>query len=196
MSQPTSSAAQGKRSRAALWLIIAVTAAPVAASYLLYYLWAPGRTVNYGELIEPRPLPELPLTLLDGSPFRLSQLRGRWVLAMLDSGRCDAACNTKLLYMRQLRLTQGKDMERVERVWFIVDGTAPRPEAVEPYRGTWLVRAGGGVVAKRFPAPEAVSDHIYVIDPLGNLMMRYPRDPDPRRMIRDLTRLLKASRIG
>lgn len=190
-----SGVAQGKRSRAALWLIIAVAVAPVAASYLFYYFWEPGRTVNYGELIEPRPLPEPPLTLVDGSPFRLSQLRGKWVLAMLDSGRCDAACNTKLLYMRQLRLTQGKDMDRVERVWLIVDGIAPRPDAVEPYRGTWLVR-GGSELAGLFPAPATATDHIYLMDPLGNLMMRFPRDPDPRRMIRDLTRLLKASRIG
>lgn len=195
MSQSISSAARGKRSRAALWLIVAVTAAPVAASYLLYYFWTPARTVNYGELVEPRPLPELPLALADGSPFRLSQLKGKWVLAMLDSGRCDAACDKKLLYMRQLRLTQGKDMERVERVWFILDGIAPRPEVVEPYRGTWLVRAGGEF-ARLFPAPAAATDHIYLMDPLGNLMMRYPRDPDPRRMIRDLTRLLKISRIG
>jgi cytochrome oxidase Cu insertion factor (SCO1/SenC/PrrC family) len=190
-----SDAAPARRSRASLWLIIALAAAPVTASYLLYYFWPPARTVNYGELIEPRQLPDVPLALADGSPFRLSQLKGKWVLITVDSGRCDAHCDRKLLYMRQLRLTQGKDMERVERVWLISDDAAPRAEAVAAYEGTWKVRAGDGL-AKLFPARDKPSEHIYVIDPLGNLMMRFPRDPDPRGMIKDLQRLLRASRIG
>jgi cytochrome oxidase Cu insertion factor (SCO1/SenC/PrrC family) len=184
-----------RRSRAVLWLIVALAVAPVVASYLLYHFWPPGRTVNYGELIEPRPLPDIALALADGSPFRLSQLKGKWVLVSVDSGRCDASCDRKLLYMRQLRLTQGKEMERVERVWLIADGAALRAEAVAAYAGTWLVRAGDSLV-RQFPAPGRASDHIYVVDPLGNLMMRFPRDPEPRGMIRDLQRLLKASRIG
>jgi cytochrome oxidase Cu insertion factor (SCO1/SenC/PrrC family) len=185
----------GKRSRATLWLIVALAAAPVAASYLLYYFWPPARTVNYGELIEPRPLPDIPLALADGSPFRLSQLKGRWVLVSLDSGQCDAACDRKLLYMRQLRLTQGKEMERVERAWLVSDGATPRAGAVEPYPGTWVVRADAGLL-KLFPAPGKASDHIYVVDPLGNLMMRFPADPEPRGMIKDLQRLLRASQVG
>ena len=184
------------RSKASLWLIIAAAAAPVAASYLLYYFWPPTRTVNYGALIEPQPLPDPPLALADGSAFQLSRLRGRWVLVSLDSGRCDAQCDRKLLYMRQLRLTQGKEMERVERAWLVVDDVVPRPEAVAAYAGTWVVRAAHAGLLERFPAENAATDHIYVIDPLGNLMMRFPHNPEPGRMIKDLSRLLKASRIG
>lgn len=180
----------------ALWLMLAVVVAPVAASYLVYYFWQPGRTANYGELIEPRLLPDAQLALADGTPFRLSQLRGKWVLATLDSGRCDAHCERKLLYMRQLRLTQGKNMERVERVWLITDERAPSAGAMAPYEGTWRVRAAGAEVLKLFPAPASATDHIYVIDPFGNLMMRFPRDPDPQRMVKDLARLLRASQIG
>jgi hypothetical protein len=185
-----------RRSKASLWLMVAVAAAPVAASYLTYYFWPPARTVNYGALIEPRPLPDPHLALADGMPFQLSRLRGKWVLVSVDSGRCDARCERKLLYLRQLRLTQGKDMERVERAWLISDDAPLRSDALAPYRGTWLVRAAGTGLLEAFPAPEAASDHIYVIDPLGNLMMRFPRDPEPGRMIKDLTRLLKASRVG
>jgi cytochrome oxidase Cu insertion factor (SCO1/SenC/PrrC family) len=185
-----------RRRNTTLWLIVALTAAPVVASYLLYYFWPPTRTVNYGELIEPRSLPDPPLALADGSAFQLSRLRGRWVLVSLDAGRCDGPCDRKLLFMRQLRLTQGKEMERVERAWLVVDEVAPRPEAVASYPGTWVVRAAGSGLPEHFPADGAATDHIYVIDPLGNLMMRFPRDPDPSRMIKDLSRLLKASRIG
>jgi len=185
-----------KKRLTSLWLIIALAAAPVAASYLLFYFWPPEHTVNYGDLIEPRPLPDPKLALADGAPFQFTQLKRKWVLVTVDSGRCDAHCDKKLLYLRQLRLTQGKNMERVERVWLISDDAAPRAEAVAPYQGTWLVRAAPAELLGLFPASGAVSDHIYVVDPLGNLMMRFPRDPDPRLMIKDLARLLRASRVG
>jgi cytochrome oxidase Cu insertion factor (SCO1/SenC/PrrC family) len=191
-----SDAAPGKKNLTSLWLILALTTAPVAASYLLYYFWSPARTVNYGELIEPQPLPDPQLALADGKPFRLSQLKGRWLLVSVDSGQCDELCDRKLLYMRQLRLTQGKNSERVERVWLVSDDAMPRKEAASQYGGTWIVRARDGGLLGRFAAPGASSDHIYLVDPLGNLMMRFPRDPDPKLMIKDLARLLKASQIG
>jgi hypothetical protein len=178
------------------WLILAVAVAPVAASYLLYYFRPPGHTVNYGELIEPRPLPDAVLTLADGASFRLSQLKGKWVLVSIDAGRCEADCEKKLLYMRQLRLTQGKNMDRVERAWLVSDAARPRGDAVTGFPGTWVVRAAGSGLIEAFPAPRAPADHIYLIDPLGNLMMRFPRDPDTRQLIKDLSRLLKASRVG
>ena len=191
-----SDAAPNKRSLASLWLMIALVVAPVAASYLIYYFWPPERTANYGELIGPLPLPDAQLALADGAPFRLSQLRGKWVLVTLDSGRCDAYCERKLVYLRQLRLTQGKNMERVERAWLMTDDASPRADGPAPPEGTLRVRAAGTEVIKAFPAQGSASDHIYVIDPLGNLMMRFPRDPDPQRMVKDLARLLKASQIG
>ena len=191
-----SDAAPGRKKLTSLWLMVALTVAPVAASYLLYFFWLPARTVNYGELIEPRVLPDPPLTLADGKPFRLSQLKGKWLLLSVDSGQCDAHCDRKLLYMRQLRLTQGKNMDRVERVWLVSDGAEPSREAQAAYAGTWVVRAGDAALLGRFAAPGAPSDHIYLVDPLGNLMMRFPRDPDPKLMVKDLARLLKASQIG
>jgi hypothetical protein len=191
-----SDAAPVKRpSRLSLWLLVALTVAPVAASYLMFYVWPPERTVNHGELLEPRPLPDLPLAAPDGAPFRLSQLRGKWVLLSIDGGACEARCENKLLYMRQLRLTQGKNMDRIERVWLVSDEQAPRGEPALAADGLRMARAGAGMV-KAFPAPASAADHIYLVDPLGNLMMRFPREPDPRLMIKDLSRLLKASRVG
>src|SRR5690349_13769336 len=113
-------------SRFPLWLIIALCAAPVVASYLLYYFAPPARTANYGELIEPRPLPDAPLTLAGGDPFRLSQLKGKWVLVTVDGSRCEAACEKKLVYLHQLRLTQGRNQERIERLWLVSDDGPPR----------------------------------------------------------------------
>lgn len=176
--------------------MLALTVTPVAASYLIYYFWPPSRTVNYGELIESRKLPDAQLTLADGTPFRLSSLRGKWVLVMMDSGHCDDYCLKKLYFMRQVRRAQGKEMERVERAFLITDDATMAPDKLAPYAGTWLIRAAGEKLLERFPAQTSRSAHIYVVDPLGNIMMRYPREPDARRMIKDLQRLLKASRIG
>lgn len=188
--------AVSRKKLTSLWLIVALTTAPVAASYLIFYFWPPQHTVNYGVLIGPHPLPDPALALVDGTPFRLSQLKGKWALVSVDSGKCDAHCDEKLLYMRQLRLTQGKNADRVERVWLISDDAPPRAESAVQYPGTWFVRTRAPELLARFPAKESVSDHIYLVDPLGNLMMRFPRNPDPRLMIKDLARLLKASQIG
>jgi cytochrome oxidase Cu insertion factor (SCO1/SenC/PrrC family) len=185
--------AKAERRLTSLWLLIAVTIAPVLASYLAYYVWQPSRHVNYGELLEPRPLPDAALTLADGTPFRWRQLAGKWVLATADSGACDAYCRQKLVYLRQLRLAQGTEKERIERAWLITDAAAPEPALLAQHPGLWPIRASGADMLKLFPVAGSLADHIYVIDPLGNLMMRYPRDADPRKMLKDVARLLRHS---
>ena len=177
--------------------MLALTVAPVAGSYLLYRFWPPEDTVNYGELIEARRLPDAMLARADGAEFRASAWRGKWVLVMIDSASCDAYCGKKLYYLRQVRLAQGKEMGRVERA-FLIDDKAPlSPEKLAPFDGTWLLRAGGKEnFLEAFPAAGPRAAHIYLVDPLGNVILRYPRDPDPGRMIKDLKRLLKVSRIG
>jgi cytochrome oxidase Cu insertion factor (SCO1/SenC/PrrC family) len=185
-----------RRSRTSLWLIAALCVMPVLASYIAFYFAPPGKYTNYGDLLETRPLPEARLRLVDGSAFEWGRLKGKWVLLMVDSGSCDDFCRRKLFTLRQLRLTQGKDMERIERVWLINDDAVPPAAALSEYRGTWLVRAGGGELLTQLPAAHSLTDHIYIVDPLGNLVLRYPRDADPGRIVKDLTRLLKTSGIG
>lgn len=185
--------AKPERKLTSLWLLIALTVAPVLASYVAYYFWQPSRQVNYGELLEPRPLPDSKLTLADGTPFHWRQLKGKWVLAIVDSGGCDAYCQQKLVYLRQVRLAQGKEMERIERVWLITDAAKPETALLAEHQGIGLIRAAGNDILKSFPVAGSVADHIYVVDPLGNLMMRYPRDADPRRILKDVARLLRHS---
>jgi hypothetical protein len=175
-----------KRSRAQLALLALLFAAPLALAWLAHRLdWAPGVTANYGELITP-PRP------LSGAP--LEALRGKWVLVSFDAGGCDANCEKKLYFMRQVRRAQGKDQDRVERLWVLTDAAQPRAELLAAIEGTRIERAPA--LAARFPAAAAHADHLYVVDPLGNLMMRFPRDPDPSRMLKDLQRLLRLSQVG
>jgi cytochrome oxidase Cu insertion factor (SCO1/SenC/PrrC family) len=159
---------------------------PVAASYLAYSWWTPEQRSNYGELLSPRPL----------NDATIAALKGKWVLVQFDSGACDADCERKHYFMRQVRKSQGKDQHRVERLWLVTDAVAPSKNLLKAISGTRIERAASRSLAEQFPAQDALAGHIYVVDPLGNLMMRLPRDPDPKQVIKDLQHLLKTSRIG
>jgi cytochrome oxidase Cu insertion factor (SCO1/SenC/PrrC family) len=183
----------GKRS---VILVALVCALPVVASYLTFYVWRPSGSTNYGELLEVKPLPDVVLRGLDGSSFAPSDLRGKWVLLAVDTGGCDASCRDKLFKIRQIRLMQGKDMDRIERVWLVSDGVPPDPELARLHQGARLLEASGQDLNALLPGEDRPRDFIYVIDPLGNLMMRYRRDADPNGMKKDFVRLLKVSRVG
>ncbi len=185
MSNEKNGAPEGwRRARVRLALLAAFFALPVAASWLIWWLdLAPGTSGNYGTLLAPRPA-ALPAA---------GELKGKWVLVQFDGGACDAGCERKLYFMRQVRRAQGREMPRVARLWLVTDAAAPRAELLAAIEGTVVAPAPVGT---GFPAERSVTDHIYLVDPLGNLMMRFPRDPDPTRVIKDLQRLLRASSFG
>lgn len=186
-----------RKSRRTLLLVGAVCIAPFVGSWLLYLFWQPAGRINYGDLIEGALVPVGALaTAAAGKPFDFSQVRGRWVFVTMDSGTCNDACQGKLWKMRQVRLTQGKYLERIERV-FLTNDAATVPEAIaKEYDGTWWAAARDSAQLKAFPHSGVQSDHIYLVDPLGNVVLRFPKDADPSRMKKDLQRLLRVSRIG
>ena len=172
--------------RRTLLAIAAVFVLPLLVGWYAYLTGrVPGTTSNYGTLIAPR--------LLSAQPF--VALRGRWVLVHFDGGACDARCEKKLYYMRQVRRAQGANAQRVERLWIVTDEAVPRGELLAAIEGTRIAREGAPLAAE-FPAGEALATHIWLVDPLGNLMLRFPGNPDPGRMLKDLERLLKYSGFG
>ncbi len=173
-----------------------VSAFPIVAALFFYYVSPPAGRMNHGDLLQPTRLPGASLRLLDGEEFRFEQMRGKWLLLQIDSGNCEVRCREKLYAMRQIRLAQGKDMVRLERVWLLSDRSRPAPDLLADYEGTWIVAAAGSDTLQVFPAPADPAAHLYVVDPQGNLMMRFPEKPDPTRVIKDLQRLLRPSRIG
>lgn len=194
-----------------LYLIVLVCFAPVVFALLAYYVPSlglrPHEMTNYGTLVEPqRPMPEasaLPLTTRDGKPFDLSSLKGQWLLVTADSGACDEACVKKLFILRNSHASQGKNVERLARVWFLTDDEPIPEQILEAYRGYNMLRADPEQLAA-FLAPNAgpaerqaaLTAPMWVIDPLGNLMMEFPADADPISVRDDIRKLLKASRIG
>jgi len=191
---------QRQSGRWKLFAVIAVCAAPMIASYFTYYVIKPQSRNNYGALLDPRdyPVPELGSTTLDGKPATLDDYKGKWLMVQADGGDCLKACQDKLFEMRQLRLMQGKEMERVERVWLITDDQPLPTMVMREYDGTRLLRVKPALLKAWLPteADTSAADHIYLIDPLGHLMMRFPKDADPNKVKKDLSKLLRASAIG
>lgn len=188
-----------RRGRVQMLLVLAACAAPVIASYLAYFVVRPEPRTNYGALIQPsRSLPDIGARGLDGESVPLLSLRGQWLLLAVGGGACDAACERLLHKQRQLREMLGRDRDRIDKVWLVTDDVALRPalaQALDTRPPVTVLRADGAAIA-RWLQPEpgrALQDHLYLVDPMGEWMMRFPADADPARVKRDLDRLLRAS---
>ena len=181
------------KTRRTIALIAPLCAAPVVASYVAYYWLKPSARVNYGEL-EAQPAPQIVGVTAQGAPWRLDALRGRWLLLVTTDSDCDELCEHALYATRQARTIQGREQDRVVRVLLQPQGVTPPAATVEEeHPGLAVVRADPRqweVLAR------GTATAIHVVDPLGNLVLRYPADPDIKRLAQDLERLLKASRIG
>ncbi len=188
---------QTRAARAKLLLLFLFCAAPVIASYFTYYVIRPEARRNYGVLVDPqRPIPAgLAGASLDGRRVELQSLRHQWLLVSVADASCDAACERHLYLSRQLREGLGREKDRLDWVW-LATGDAAVPAALQPALATaQVVRVSGTELAQWLePAPGRVlADHLYVVDPMGNWMMRFPSDADPAKVRKDLERLLRAS---
>lgn len=195
------------KNRITIILIILIFVAPLAASWLLlnYTDIAKKRgTTNHGELvIPPRPLPNI--KLIDPlSETNKGYLHGKWSMLYIAGNSCDQICIDNLYRMRQIRLATGKHYQRVQRVLLLEQANAGAlAQIFRDYSGQLLMSTGNINMDKfmdnfRFEQSEipAEKHRIYLIDPLGNLMMRYSPDTNPSGIIKDLNRLLRASHIG
>jgi len=186
--------------RLKMLLVLAVCAAPVVASYLTYFVIRPEGRTNYSALIQPpRPIPaDLPLTDLQGRAVKPAALKDQWLLVVVSGAACDATCERLLWVQRQLRETLGREKDRVDKVWLIDDAALPAPQTLQG------VTANTDATVLRVPATalaawlqpatgQALEDHMYIVDPMGNWMMRVPANPEPARLKRDVEKLLRAS---
>lgn len=185
--------------RLKMLLVLAICAAPVLASYLTYYVIRPDIRHSFGELIEPqRDLPSAVGLTLDGQEVALPSLKGQWLLVSVAGGACDADCQQRLYEQRQLRESLGKDKDRLDWVWLISD-EAPVPPALLPALGQATVLRVKPAVLASWLAPASgrqLQEHLYLVDPLGHWMMRFPPQLDmsgAAKVKRDLERLMRAS---
>lgn len=194
--------ADAQRTRIGRWKMIAlmlVCASPVIASYFTYYVVRPeGRRV-YGELIQPqKDIPQVTVKNLQGEAVPLLSLKGQWLLVSVSSGACSERCQQNLYFQRQLREILGREKDRVDRVWLITDDL-PMPETLLPSLDMVQVLRMDEKALQSWISPakdQQLQDHLYVIDPMGNFMMRFPANmdvPGASKAKRDLERLLRAS---
>jgi cytochrome oxidase Cu insertion factor (SCO1/SenC/PrrC family) len=174
------------KSRLFLLLIFAACALPIAASLFVYYVWKPAKFLNHGELMELKPLPEGSFIDSAGKEVKL-QANGKWTLLVLDPGACDAECKQRLYDIRQVALAFEMNKDRLQRVWAVSDSAAPDASLLKEHEGLQLVRAND-VLINFFPQPSV--GRIYLIDDRGNQVLRYLPKPEPKRMIKDVSRLL------
>ncbi len=180
-------------------LVLALCAAPVIASYITYYVVRPDARRVFGVLIEPqRPLPDLVGTSLDGAKRNLRDLKGQWLIVSVAGGVCDTRCQQHLYLQRQIRESLGKEKDRVDRVWLVDDSFAP-PDALLPaLKDATVLQVPKTAVAQWLTAEtgHALEDHLYLVDPMGNWMLRFPADLDlagAAKAKRDIERVLRAS---
>lgn len=184
--------AQTRKGRRNLILLAVLFIAPLAAAWLLYFGgdgWRPSGSAAHGELIEP--VVALPTA---GSPFG-----DVWALTVTADTRCMAACADALVTIRQVRLSLGKEIDRIGRVLLIRRDPVLTTEIARDHPGLRIIDARGGAAADwraQFPDHDDDGAWVYLVDPLGNLMMRFPAGIDPGDMREDLKRLLRLSRIG
>ncbi|MFM8845330.1 MAG: SCO family protein [Gammaproteobacteria bacterium] len=188
--------------RGALIGLAALFFIPLLGAFWLYYAggWRPAGSTNHGELITPaRPLPVAAFSLTDGSAASADLLRGKWTLVYIGDGRCDEPCRKALWTMRQTRLLLAEDMDRVQRVFVAENNCCARAFLAKEHPGLAAITPADDSARAwlaEFPQTTSAKEFIFVVDPLGNLMMRFDVTQNPKGLLQDLEKLLKLSHIG
>ena len=194
--------AASQRGRQQFLLLAALFFAPLIAAVLLYFVLPdlqPDTRTNYGELITPaRPLPDAPLLDADGAEAANEVLRGRWSFIFVGGIDCDDACAEKLYQIRQIRTLLNEKRQRVQRVYLAPDVAAlaaARQRLAEQHPDLRYFADTPRADYRRFFGSEDARA-LYLVDPLGNWLMRYPGDADSKGILKDIKKLLRVAQIG
>jgi cytochrome oxidase Cu insertion factor (SCO1/SenC/PrrC family) len=194
-----------KSSRRPFWIVIALFFAPLAIAFALYYGahgWRPAPHTKGGELIDPaRPLPPATLLLANGGATDMHWLEKKWTFLYVGAGSCNEQCRTALVHMRQTRLALGKELVRVQNAFISTSACCDRDYLAQEHKDLVVIDAGPAIdFLAQFPRydniPVEQAGRIYIVDPLGNLMMSYAPDAPSRALLEDTKKLLSLSHIG
>ncbi|MHB8496208.1 MAG: SCO family protein [Casimicrobiaceae bacterium] len=195
MSAPGNPAARrgtDARTRRMIVLIAAIAVAPIVLAYVAYYYWPRMARTNYGELLPAQTLPHITGTTPAGATFDSAGLHGKWVVLFAAPGECDPVCRQALYASRQARTIQNAERDRVQRVWLLTDAAMPAPSLLAEHPDLVVAHVAPTALAA---LPRGLQV-MYLVDPLGNLVLAWPANPDIKAMSKDLSRLLHASQIG
>lgn len=198
MNEPESSAGNGG------WRILVLLAVlfflPVALAAGLHLSgWRPAPSAAHGSLVlPPQPVADVVLGEVGGKPVSLGSFRSRWTLLYFGPAECPADCRRSLHAMRQVHIAQGKELERVQRVFVACGPTPPggQDRLARDFPGMAVVAASGAGDGGSWPERWPREGRIFLVDPMGNLVMFYEPNADPGGMRKDLARLLSYSWVG
>lgn len=204
MNRPVDPSSPGSKPRKQIWILVGAFFAPLALAFILYYGLdvRPHGNTNKGDLIQPaRPLPEVELPGATDQPLAADAMRGKWSMVFIGDGACDVRCREALTLMRQTRLALSDKMERVQRVFLVTGNCCDQAYLDTEQAGLLLGRIdnpAGQTLLETFPDTNQAGTlgRIYLVDPLGNLMMKYEPDAPQKGLLDDLKKLLKLSHIG
>jgi hypothetical protein len=196
-----------RRGRRQLLLLAALFFVPLAIAFWMYYGpsgWRPSGDASKGDLIDPaRPLAAMALTTADGTQTQPDFLRGKWSLVYVGDGLCDDRCRKALYLTRQSRIALNKDMDRVQRVFLVTGRCCDRGFLAEEHPDLVVARVDDDAAAallEPFPTyggvPLADAGRIFIVDPLGNLLMSYAATAPDKALLTDMKKLLRLSHIG
>jgi hypothetical protein len=185
--------------RIKLLLLALVFLGPLALSFILYYGvsdWRPEGSTENGELLAPTVLSDDAL-LTDSADGKISKFRVKWSLVYVIDGPCDESCLNTLYETRQIRRSMGRDMERIQRIYIVTDGQ-PNYDFLASEHPDLIIASPESAASRDFiaTAGDIQQGDVYLVDPLGNLMMRFPAELGMKKIKEDLVHLLKVSRIG
>jgi len=203
---------KGKRSGASqLLLLMAVFGLPVIGAWFLYFNpgFLPGERSNFGELVQPvHPMPDLPFSTLDGATFSRENLDGYWTLVYSAGASCEESCRKRIYDMRQIRKAMAEHHGDVRRV-VVFSALSPSitdspdltfSEFMSEFDRTSVIIGDASAVAplreQFIPAGEASIGHLYLVDPMGNLMMHYLPGQPASEILSDMELLLKVNKWG
>lgn len=196
----------GKRKYTTLWVMIFLFILPYIAAFYFYFNKDSldlGEGSNYGNIVSPaKPLSNIQLTRIDGSDVSFSSLKGKWTLLTIGKSSCLKDCVDNLYKIRQIKKAVGQEHKRIQKAFFLIDESS-----IDSFKSLLGEYPGMSVFIpsnKQYESfllefsisGESIEDNIFVVDPLGNYMMMYPKGSDPSKMLKDIERLLKVSKIG
>ena len=195
-----------KRSNTTLWVMFFLFGLPYLAAYYYYFNRDQidlNLTTNHGHIINPtKNIPDILLSNINGSMVEMSSIKGKWLLLTVGSSRCEKACQDNLYKIRQIKKGIGEEQDRIHKLFFLTDTNKLDSfiGLLKDYKGMDVFKPFGDSYSEFLSIfsidGKKVEDGIYIIDPMGNYMMMYPKDEPPMNILKDIERLLKVSKIG
>ena len=194
-----------KRNHKMLWIMVVVFGLPYVVAFYFYFNKSDYdfAKTNYGTIISPaRALPDFTHIKLDNSKFKISSLKGKWVLLSIGKSACQKDCVDNLYKIRQIKKAVGQNHKRVTKLFLLQDKEHLESfkRLLKEYPGMDVIVPSGNEYNNYLSNFQYegidLEDSMFIIDPMGNYMMAYPKGADASKILKDIERLLRVSKVG